>query len=272
MSVFRCGRFSLDLDSPKVMAIVNLTPDSFSGDGHGCEVSAALHHAERCIAEGADILDLGGESSRPGAQSVGVAEELDRVIPLVERLADCGLPLSVDTVKPEVMAEAIRAGASMINDITGFTSAAARDAIVDSEVGLCVMHMQGRPRSMQADPRYVDVVAEVSEFLRRQLAVLQNRGVAAERIVIDPGFGFGKRRAHNEALFRALPELASIAPVLVGLSRKSVLGEISGREVGQRLAASVAAAMLAAEKGARVIRVHDVSETCDALKVLRVLA
>jgi len=263
-----CGEFRLDLSRPRIMAIVNLTPDSFSGDGHHRDHSEALRHAERCLEEGAEILDLGGESSRPGAEPVSEEEELARVIPVVEALRDCGVPISVDTVKPRVMREAIRAGASMINDINGLRDPAAIEAVRDSNVGLCVMHMQGEPRTMQLDPRYTDVVAEVEDFLGRQLEGLQNQGIARERIVIDPGFGFGKRREHNEALFRDIGRLARLAPVLVGVSRKSVLGAVTGRDVKERLLPSVVAALLAAQKGAAILRVHDVADTRDALQLL----
>ncbi|MCB1908665.1 MAG: dihydropteroate synthase [Rhodocyclaceae bacterium] len=263
-----CGGFRLDLGRPRIMAIINLTPDSFSGDGHHRDHDRALRHAERCIEQGADLVDLGGESSRPGAEPVAEDEELARVIPVVERLAGCGVPISVDTVKPAVMRAAIAAGASMINDIRGFTDPAAVAAVRDSEVGLCVMHMQGEPRSMQDDPAYADVVAEVEEFLGRQLARLENHGVARSRVVVDPGFGFGKRRGHNEALFRNIGRLAKTAPVMVGVSRKSVLGMVTGREVGDRLLPSVVAALLAAQKGAAILRVHDVAETRDALRLL----
>ena len=262
------GDFRLDLSRPRIMAIINLTPDSFSGDGHHRDHDRALRHAQRCIDEGAEILDLGGESSRPGAEPVAEDEELSRVIPVVERLAGCGVPISVDTVKPAVMRAAIAAGASMINDIRGFADPAAIDAVRDSAVGLCVMHMQGEPRSMQHDPTYTDVVAEVEDFLGRQLDRLQNQGVARERIVIDPGFGFGKRRSHNEALFRSIGRLKRTAPVLVGVSRKSVLGMVTGRELADRLLPSVVAALLAAQKGASILRVHDVAETRDALRLL----
>lgn len=268
MTVLACGGFRLDLSRPRIMAIVNLTPDSFSGDGHHLDTAAAIAHAEQCIADGADILDLGGESSRPGSRGVTESEELDRVIPVIERLRECGVPISVDTVKPAVMAESIRAGASMINDINGFRAPGAVEVVARSEVGLCLMHMQGQPETMQVNPVYADVVGEVAEFLEARLAALDNAGVARERVVIDPGFGFGKRREHNQALFQGLPELAAVAPVLVGLSRKSVLGAVTGRNVGDRVLASVVTALLAVQKGAAIVRVHDVAETRDALQLL----
>lgn len=271
MHHYACGSFTLDLDEPRIMAIVNLTPDSFSGDGHSRDRDAALRHAERCIADGADILDLGGESSRPGAEPISEAEELARVIPVVERLAGCGVPVSVDTVKPAVMAAAIRAGASMINDISGFRDPAARDVVAGAEVGLCVMHMQGEPRTMQQDPTYANVVEEVADYLQAQCRLLQDLGISRQRIVIDPGLGFGKTRQHNEALLRSLGRFGEIAPVLVGVSRKSLLGAIVGREVSRRMAGSVVAAVLAAQRGARILRVHDVAETRDALRVMQAL-
>ncbi|MCB1888966.1 MAG: dihydropteroate synthase [Rhodocyclaceae bacterium] len=263
-----CGRFRLGLDRPRIMAILNLTPDSFSGDGHHCDHAEALRHAEQCIAEGADILDLGGESSRPGAEPVSVQEELDRVIPVVESLKDCGVPLSVDTVKPAVMAAAIQAGASMINDINGLRDPEALSVVAGSNVGLCVMHMQGEPRTMQQEPRYEDVVAEVEQFLGRQLDRLHNAGIEKARITVDPGFGFGKRRGHNEALFRDIGRLSALAPVLVGVSRKSVLGAVTGRDVKDRVLPSVVSAVLAVQKGAAILRVHDVADTRDALRLL----
>ena len=265
----RCGRFTLDLARPRIMAIINLTPDSFSGDGVGRNLDAALRRAERAHAEGADILDIGGESSRPGAQPVAECEELDRVIPLVERLAAGPLPVSVDTVKPGVMREAVAAGASMINDINAFRLDGAVEAVCASDAALCVMHMRGEPRMMQDAPCYGDVVAEVADFLAERVAVLQAHGVGRERLVLDPGFGFGKTLAHNLALLRALHRFSATGlPVLAGLSRKSMLGAITGRAVEDRLVASVAAAMLAVQRGASILRVHDVSATRDALAVL----
>ena len=268
-----CGQFRLDLRQPRIMAVVNLTPDSFSGDGVADDLDTALRCAELALAEGADILDLGGESSRPGAEPVGVQQELDRVLPLVEHLVTWSVPVSVDTMKPEVMRAAIAAGASMINDINGFRAAGAIEAVAQSQVALCVMHMQGEPRTMQTAPRYGDVVVEVEAFLRQRAAALMSAGVAAERIVIDPGFGFGKTLAHNLALLNALPRFAAIGfPVLAGLSRKSMLGAITGRAVDQRMVASVSAALLAVERGAAIVRVHDVGETRDALALLKALS
>lgn len=250
------------------MGIVNLTPDSFSGDGLGDDGARAIEHARALIAAGADMLDLGAESSRPGAQPVSANEEIDRLLPVLSALCDCGVPLSVDTCKPAVMAAALAAGADMINDITGFSDPAALGSVSDSDCGLCIMHMQGEPRSMQADPRYDDVAREVFGFLGERTAVCQAAGIRSERIVLDPGFGFGKTLAHNLELFRQLPRLAGLGfPLLVGVSRKSMLGAITGKPVENRLAASVTAAVLAAQRGAAIVRVHDVAATRDALAV-----
>ncbi|KON80107.1 dihydropteroate synthase [Azoarcus sp. PA01] len=268
MQVLRCGRFRLELDRPHIMAIVNVTPDSFSGDGLGRDLDAAVRRAEAAVEAGADLLDIGGESTRPGSEPVCEQEELDRVIPLVERLAGWAVPVSVDTVKPAVMRESLRAGASLINDINAFRAAGAIDAVRDSEAALCVMHMQGEPRGMQSDPRYDDVVAEVLEFLNGRVRTLADEGVGRDRILLDPGFGFGKTLAHNAALFRALDRfVAQDYPVLVGVSRKSMIGAITGRAVAERVHGSVAAALIAVERGARIVRVHDVAATRDALKV-----
>lgn len=250
------------------MAIVNVTPDSFSGDGVGSDVGAALARAEAAIAAGAGLLDVGGESTRPGSEPVSEQEELDRVIPLVERLATGPVPVSVDTLKPAVMRAALAAGASMINDINAFRLPGAIEAVAASDAALCVMHMQGEPRTMQQSPAYDDVVGEVECFLAERVAALQSAGVASNRIVLDPGFGFGKTLAHNLALLRGLNRFADGAcGVLVGMSRKTMLGAITGRPVGERVAAGVAAALIAVEAGARIVRTHDVAATCDALAV-----
>lgn len=273
-----CGAYTLTLERPLVMGIVNVTADSFSGDGHaaagaGAARDAALRHAERLLAEGADLLDLGGESSRPGAVPVPEAEEIDRIAPLVEALRGCGVPLSVDTVKPAVMRAALAAGADLINDINALQAPDALAAVAQSRAAICLMHMQGTPGTMQNDPHYDDVVGEVSDFLAARVAAAEAVGIARERIVLDPGFGFGKNLAHNIALFKALPQLGGHAalPLLVGVSRKSMLGQITGRNVGERLPASIAAALLAAQKGAAILRVHDVAATKDALAVLSAL-
>ena len=250
------------------MGVVNVTPDSFSDGGRYHDPGAAIAHGRRLIAEGADILDIGGESSRPGADPVTEEEELRRVLPVLEGLADCGVPLSVDTVKPAVMGRAIAAGAAMINDIAALQAPGALEAMAASDAAVVLMHMQGEPRTMQAAPIYGDVVADVKEFLAQRVAAAQTAGIALERIVVDPGFGFGKRVEHNLELLRHLDRLAELElPVLVGLSRKSTLGALTGRPVDQRLPASVAAALIAAAKGAKILRVHDVAATRDALAV-----
>lgn len=268
MSILKCGRFDLDLARPRIMAIINTTPDSFTGDGLGADLDAALRRCELAVAAGAHILDVGGESTRPGSDSVSEQEELDRVIPLVERLAEWPVPVSVDTVKPAVMRASLAAGASLINDINGFRAPGAIEAVAASDAALCVMHMQGDPKSMQAAPAYDDVVEEVLRFLAEQVGLLESRGVAMNRILYDPGFGFGKTLEHNLALMRALDRFVATGfPVLIGVSRKSMLGTITGRPVGERVTASAAAALIAIERGARVVRVHDVEATRDAIAV-----
>jgi len=250
------------------MGIVNVTPDSFSDGGRFLQRDAALKHAHQLIADGADILDIGGESTRPGAQPVGIQEEMDRVLPIIESLRDAPLPISIDSCKPEVMLAAIAAGVQMVNDINALQNPAAMRAVSASDVAVCLMHKQGDPQTMQAQPHYLDVVAEVSHFLRERIAVAEAAGIQRNRILIDPGFGFGKTLAHNLDLLRELGSLSEIGvPVLAGLSRKSMLGTLTGREVGDRAAASVAAALIAVQRGAKVVRVHDVRETVDALKI-----
>ncbi len=253
------------------MGILNVTPDSFSDGGQHASRDAALRHAERMIAEGVDIIDIGGESSRPGSAALPLAQELERVLPMVEALRDCGKPLSIDTYKPEVMRAALAAGADLINDIWGFRMPGAVEAVsgVDAgQAGLCVMHMQRDPQTMQEQPRYDDVVRDVADFLRERTDVLRAAGVNDARITLDPGFGFGKTPDHNLRLLGQLPQLAVDGlPVLVGLSRKSTLGAIlGGRPAPQRVAASLAAAVCAVERGAYIVRVHDVEQTVDALK------
>ena len=251
------------------MAIVNLTDDSFSGDGLRGGTQAAITQALRMIDAGADILDIGGESSRPGAASVSLQEELDRVVPVIEGLRDCGRPLSVDTTKPDVMAAALAAGADMINDIAALTAPGALAVAAAGEAAVCLMHMQGEPGTMQAAPAYSDVVVEVREFLNQRVAACTAAGIARDRIVIDPGFGFGKTLEHNLALLQALPGLADGGlPVLIGVSRKSMIGTITGRPLDQRDGGSAVAAVLAVQRGARIVRVHDVGATRDALAVL----
>lgn len=262
------GRFRLPLDRPLVMGIVNVTPDSFSDGGLFASVDSALEHARRLVEDGADILDVGGESTRPGAESVPAEEELRRVLPVVEALAHGAVPVSVDTWKPEVMREAIRSGASMINDVNALLAPGALDAVAASDVGACLMHMKGSPKTMQIDPRYDDVLAEVLDFLRERVASAEAAGISRARIVVDPGFGFGKTVAHNLTLLRRLGDFGSLGvPVLAGLSRKSILGTITRRSVGDRVHSSVAAALMAVCKGARIVRVHDVRATREALEI-----
>jgi dihydropteroate synthase len=258
----------IELSRPLIMGIVNVTPDSFSDGGRYFSPAAALAHGQRLIEEGADLLDIGGESTRPGAADVSEMEEIDRVLPLVEALQSGGVPISVDTSKPGVMRAALAAGAAVINDVRAFRTQGALEAVRGSGCGLVLMHMQGSPRTMQSEPQYDDVVADVTAFLRGRVADLANAGIDLCRIAIDPGFGFGKTVEHNFMLLRRLSALQAIGrPVLVGLSRKSLLGAITGRTVDDRVAASVAAAVLAVERGARIVRVHDVAATRDALKV-----
>jgi dihydropteroate synthase len=266
--MLRCGRFQLATDRPLLMGIVNLTDDSFSGDGLAGDTAAAVARAQRQIDAGADLLDLGAESSRPGALPVTPDDELDRLLPVLDRLAGCGVPISVDTYKPEVMRAALRHGASMINDIYGLRMPGAVEAVAGSDCAICLMHMQGEPLTMQRQPAYGDVVAEVRLFLRRRVQAARAAGISDDRLLLDPGFGFGKTLQHNLELLRGLDRLAGDGlPVLAGLSRKSMLGAITGRPLGERIAASIAAAVLAVERGARILRVHDVTETRDALAV-----
>ncbi len=283
MSVFQptlppslqCGRFTLSFERPLVMGILNVTPDSFSDGGRYIARDAALRQAEQMLAEGADLIDIGGESTRPGAPPVPLDEELARVVPVVEALQAMRVPLSIDTYKPEVMRATLAAGADLINDIWGFRQPGALEAVKDSGCGLCVMHMLGEPRTMQlGEPDYLDVVAEVRAFLAGRAADFLAAGIAAERISVDPGFGFGKATIeHNYALLARLPDTAAPRPdgrpypILAGMSRKSMLGALIGKPPAERVAASVAAAVCAAERGAAIIRVHDVAATVDALKI-----
>jgi dihydropteroate synthase len=266
--LLHCGNFRLDLSRPWVMGIVNVTPDSFSDGGQHWQHDTAIAHAQRLIAEGADIIDIGGESTRPGAQPVGVQEELDRVLPIIECLRAAPVSVSIDTCKPEVMQAAIAAGAQMVNDINALQDAAALNIVAASNVAVCLMHKQGNPLTMQQQPQYENVIAEVGEFLRGRIAVAEAAGIGRKRIVIDPGFGFGKTLAHNLTLLRGLDQLAGLGvPVLAGLSRKSMFGAITGQDVNHRVSSSVAAALIAVQRGASIVRVHDVRETVDALKV-----
>jgi dihydropteroate synthase len=268
----KAGRFSLSLERPLIMGIVNITPDSFSDGGKFFDSGRALDHARQLLEDGADILDIGGESSRPGAEPVAVDEELRRVLPVLEKLVELSVPVSVDTCKPEVMRRAIAAGAAMINDIFALRAPAALDAVADSRVAVCLMHMQGEPRTMQQAPHYRDVVGEVETFLVERAAAAVAAGIERDRIVLDPGFGFGKTPQHNLELIRALRRLREAGyPLLAGLSRKALFGKIVGREAAERVHASVAGALLAAQRGASIVRVHDVAATRDCLLVLRAI-
>jgi dihydropteroate synthase len=250
------------------MGIVNVTPDSFSDGGRFLAPDAAIAHARQLIAEGADIIDVGGESSRPGAAPVAADEELARIMPVLQALRDAPVPVSVDTVKPEVMRAALAEGAAMINDITALAAPGALPTAAASDCAVCFMHMQGEPRTMQQSPSYRDVVREVKEFLAERVAAAERAGIARDRMVVDPGFGFGKTLAHNLALLRCLGDLAGLGvAVLAGWSRKSSLGEVTGRRAGDRLPASLAAALVAVQNGASIVRVHDVAATRDALAV-----
>jgi len=267
-SFLQCGGHRLDLTRPRVMGVVNATPDSFSDGGRYLDPAQAIAHARQLVADGADIVDVGGESTRPGADEVSAAAECARVLPVVRALARDGAIVSVDTSKPEVIRAAVDAGASMINDVRALRVAGALDAAAASGAAVCLMHMKGDPRTMQQAPQYADVVADVREFLAERIDAARAAGIPAERIAVDPGFGFGKTLEHNVAVMRGLPALAALGyPVLVGYSRKSSLGAITGRGPHDRLAASLAAALVAIARGARIVRVHDVRETVDALAV-----
>ena len=278
-ATWRCGRFLFELDQrranrqrPLVMGILNATPDSFSDGGRFYAKDDAVRQAEAMVVAGVDLIDIGGESTKPGAIPISLQEELDRVLPIIEALTDCGVALSIDTYKAETMRQALLAGVDCVNDIWALRQAGAENVVLDSALarncGIVLMHMQCDPITMQLNPNYVNVVSEVKAFLMERTQTLIKHGIAAERIVIDPGFGFGKSLEHN---LRMLQEFANFTqnghPVLAGISRKSMLGKITGREVGNRLVPSVAAAVLAAERGASIVRVHDVPETIDALKI-----
>jgi dihydropteroate synthase len=269
--ILDCAGKQLDLGSPQVMGILNLTPDSFSDGGRFVDPDVALKHAFEMVEHGAAIIDVGGESTRPGAQLVSLDEELERVIPIVERLAQAiPVPISVDTNKPQVMREAVAAGAGMINDIMALQEPGALEAAAEVAVPVCLMHMQGKPRTMQQAPRYGNVVEEVKTFLRQRLDAGEAAGILRHNMIIDPGFGFGKTFEHNLTLLKELQVLHDLTvPVLVGISRKSMIGAIIGdKPVNERLVGSVAAAVVAAMAGAAILRVHDVRETVDAIKVV----
>lgn len=269
---FQCGRFQLDLSRPHVMGIVNVTPDSFSDGGQHASADRAVAHALQLVEEGADILDIGGESTRPGAAIVPEQEELARVIPVIEKLRQaCDVPLSIDTYKPVVMREAITAGADLVNDVKALQEDGALALLAANEtIGVCLMHMLGTPQTMQTDPVYADVNAQVAAFLIARLDAAAEHGIDRKRILLDPGFGFGKRTLHNISLIQNLEQLKVLGqPLLVGLSRKSVLGKLVGGDEQQRLYASIAASVVSVMKGAHIVRVHDVKATVDALKVVQ---
>ncbi len=266
--ILQCGKYRLAFDRPLIMGVVNVTPDSFSDGGHYQGHDAAVAHARRLIDEGADLLDIGGESTRPGATAVSLEEERRRVLPVLEALLPANIPLSIDTQKPELMREAAAAGAAMIYDVNGFEAVGALQSVSGSDCAVCIMHKQGQPQTMQQAPQYRDVVAEVDAYLHARMVAAEAAGIAPSRLVIDPGFGFGKTLEHNMLLLRELDRLAATGvPVLAGLSRKSMIGALTGREVGDRVFGSVAAALIAAQRGAAILRVHDVAATRDALAV-----
>ncbi|MGN5112481.1 dihydropteroate synthase [Aeromonas jandaei] len=260
---------SLSLERPHVMGILNVTPDSFSDGGHFNQIERAVAHARQMVADGATLIDIGGESTRPGAPDVSEQEELDRVIPVVERLvSECDVMLSLDTSKAVVMREGCKAGAHLINDVRALLEPGALDAAAEARVPVCLMHMQGQPRTMQFEPHYDDLVGEVKVFFDERIAASLAAGIAREQLLLDPGYGFGKTLAHNYQLLAAQRELLDYGlPLLVGMSRKSMIGNLLNRPVGERLAGSLACALIGMQHGARIIRVHDVRETMDALRV-----
>jgi dihydropteroate synthase len=268
MHRWKCGRYTLELDRPLIMGVVNVTPDSFSDGGVFASVDAADDHARMLVEGGADILDIGGESTRPGSAELALDEERARVLPVLERLRDLDVPISIDTRKPVLMREAIAAGASIVNDIGALETPGALEALAGCDAGVCLMHKQGEPATMQQNPQYADVVREVRDYLAARIEAAVSAGIARDRIMVDPGFGFGKTLEHNLALLRGLGSFAALGvPVLAGLSRKGMIGTITGRAVTERLHGSIAAALLAVDAGARIVRVHDVSETRDALAI-----
>ena len=271
--ILDCAGREVVLDRPRIMGVLNLTPDSFSDGGQWLAKEAAVEHALSMQEAGADIIDVGGESTRPGAREVELQQELDRVIPVIEALAPLlSIPVSIDTGKPAVMRAAVAAGAGMINDVYALRQHGAVQAAAELDVPVCLMHMLGNPRVMQLEPVYDDVAGEVLSFLLERAALCESNGIAKENIVLDPGFGFGKTLQQNIRLFQALPEFRACGyPLLVGVSRKSMIGQLTGRKVTERVAGSAAAALLAAQMGAAIVRVHDVAETRDALTVATAL-
>ncbi len=268
-SVLRCAQRTLDLSRAHVMGILNVTPDSFSDGGRYNTLEAALQRAIEMHSAGASLIDIGGESTRPGAAKVGVQQELDRVAPLVELIArECDVVVSVDTSSPEVMTETARLGAGLINDVRALQREGALAAAAATGLPVCLMHMRGEPQTMQDEPHYADVAAEVAEFLQARVAACVQAGISTDRIILDPGFGFAKNTQHNYELFKRLPELLNLQyPLLVGVSRKSMIGHILNQPVDQRLYGSLALAVMALERGAKILRVHDVEQTMDVLKI-----
>ncbi|NLD15471.1 MAG: dihydropteroate synthase [Gammaproteobacteria bacterium] len=269
-TILQCGRHSLDLSTPHVMGIINITPDSFSDGGRYNNLDDALRRAEAMLGAGASLLDVGGESTRPGAQTVTVQQELERVAPLVERLVtEFGALVSVDTSTPQVMTEAARLGAALINDVRSLQREGALAAAAATGLPVCLMHMKGEPQTMQDAPSYQDVAAEVAEFLQQRISACEQAGIARERLLIDPGFGFAKNLDHNLELFQRMPQLVQQLdlPLLVGVSRKTMIGQVLGRPVDERLYGSLALALMALERGASIIRVHDVDETIQVMKL-----
>jgi dihydropteroate synthase len=271
-TTWRCGRFLFDFTKrrrPVVMGILNATPDSFSDGGKFKTPKDAIAQAELMITNGVDLIDIGGESTRPGAEPVDLQEELDRVLPVIEALKDCGVPLSIDTYKAETMRQALNAGVDCVNDIWALRQEGAVDAVLEShDCGIVLMHMQRDPQTMQFNPEYHDVIAQVMQFLKERAELLKAKGVEVNRIAIDPGFGFGKSLEHNLTMLKHFQQFSQLGyPVLAGISRKSMLGKITGKDTHERVASSVAAAIMAADRGARIVRVHDVPETVDALKL-----
>ena len=271
-TTWRCGRFLFDFNKrkrPIVMGILNATPDSFSDGGKFRTPKDAIAQAESMIASGVDLIDIGGESTRPGAQPVQLQEELDRVLPVIEALKDCGVPLSIDTYKSETMRQALHHGVDCVNDIWALRQDGSVEAVLESDhCGIVLMHMQRDPLTMQFDPDYQDVIIDVQAFLKERVELLLAKGINKDRIAIDPGFGFGKNLEHNLNMLANFAQFSMLGvPVLAGISRKSMLGKITGKDTNERVAASIAAAIMAADRGAKIVRVHDVAETVDALKL-----
>ncbi|HBI74945.1 MAG TPA: dihydropteroate synthase [Alteromonas macleodii] len=267
------GKYFIDLSQPQVMGILNVTPDSFSDGGKHTNVSQALDHALRMIEEGATFIDIGGESTRPGAPNVSLQEELDRTIPVIEAVAkNTPCVISIDTSKADVMREAVKAGAGLINDVRALQEPGALQVAAEAQVPVCLMHMQGQPRTMQQSPEYDDVVNDVGQFLLARTKVCEEAGIAKDKILFDPGYGFGKSLEHNYTLVKHLPSLMKLGyPVLVGMSRKSMIGNLLNRKVDERLAGSISLATIVAQMGAHIIRVHDVKETADAVNIVKML-